>query len=173
MPGGPNRARRHPTRLGGRWRASAPRPRRPARGALWLHKCKCTATLPNLRKLTTLSSQEQWHIGKLGGAVVAVAKTMEFTVTNADGSEEVSLGLYPIFNSVRGELKTNRLYGLFYMGSIFSGPLTGVKIGCYPRCASAWVAWRWIRRTSGGASAARWWGWSCGRVCHLDEPKGY
>ena len=36
--------------------------------------------------------EEQWHMGKLGGAVVAIAKTMEFTVT-ADGSEEVVLGL--------------------------------------------------------------------------------
>jgi hypothetical protein len=30
---------------------------------------------------------EQWHLGKLGGEVVAIAKTMEFTVTNADGSD--------------------------------------------------------------------------------------
>ena len=36
--------------------------------------------------------EEQWHMGKLGGAVVAIAKTMEFTVT-ADGSEEAVLGL--------------------------------------------------------------------------------
>eukprot|EP01046_Picozoa_sp_COSAG06_P093217 COSAG06_NODE_39411_length_413_cov_0.636943_1_plen_50_part_10 len=25
--------------------------------------------------------EEQWHMGKLGGVVVAIAKTMEFTVT--------------------------------------------------------------------------------------------
>lgn len=37
--------------------------------------------------------EEQWHIGKLGGVAVAVAKTMEFTVTNVDGSREVCLGL--------------------------------------------------------------------------------
>lgn len=37
--------------------------------------------------------KEQWHLGKLRGVVVAVAVTMEFTVTTADGSPEVCLGL--------------------------------------------------------------------------------
>ena len=48
----------------------------------------------------------------------------------------VGVGEYPIVTPVRGELKTNRPYGLSLSGFYFyRGPVTGVTIGYSPRCA--------------------------------------
>jgi hypothetical protein len=46
----------------------------------------------------------------------------------------VGVGEYPIVTPVRGELKTNRPYGLSLSGFYFyRGPVTGVTIGYSPR----------------------------------------
>ena len=61
--------------------------------------------------------EEQWHMGKLGGVVVAIAKTMEFTVTTADGSEEVVLGLGGVSVDPRFQ---RRGFGAAVVGAAFA-----------------------------------------------------